>query len=67
MYVCDALQARFIFQLLDRSSDGGGDGHIDSHELTYLLVQYSLPPSDVHAIMKKYDKGGDGRCVAARI
>ena len=34
--------------------------YIDAHELTYLLVQYSLPPSDVQAIMSKYG-GADAR------
>merc|ERR1719491_1545330 len=48
-------KARFMFDVINRNP--GVDDVISSDEMAYLLLQYSLPISDVRQVMHKYSKG----------
>lgn len=51
-------KARFLFDAINQKKDA----YISLDELTYLLIQYSLPISDVERIVRKFDsQGNDGR------
>eukprot|EP00927_Polykrikos_kofoidii_P011163 TRINITY_DN14712_c0_g1_i1.p1 TRINITY_DN14712_c0_g1~~TRINITY_DN14712_c0_g1_i1.p1 ORF type:complete len:491 (+),score=84.83 TRINITY_DN14712_c0_g1_i1:124-1473(+) len=53
-------KARFMFDVINRNR--GVDDVISSDEMAYLLLQYSLPMSDVRQVMSKY--GGSDNVIS---